>query len=90
MSSTHSCLNEVFQGQDGLCFEGRSTGFPALGSRGFNAVFCAFRYESSLEVCDGSEDVGDQLAGCGCGVDPFFEADQPDVLSLQVFDRFRA
>ena len=36
---------------------------------------------------DGSEDVEDQLAGGGCRVDPLFEADQPDVLFLQVLAR---
>ena len=35
---------------------------------------------------DGSEDVEDQLTGGGCRVDPFFEADQPNILCLQVLD----
>ena len=38
---------------------------------------------------DGSEDVEDQLTGGGCGVDPLFEADKPDILILEVFDGFQ-
>jgi len=40
-------------------------------------------------VGDGTEDVKDQLTGGGCRVDPFFEADQPDIMFFQVFDGFQ-
>ena len=38
---------------------------------------------------DGPEDMEDQFSGSGCGVDPLFQADQPDVLRFQVFDGFQ-
>lgn len=76
------------QSQDGFCFEGRSAGFSALGSGGLYAVFGTFGYETAFKMGDGFEDFEDQFTGGGCSIDPLFEADQPDILFLQVFDGF--
>ena len=53
------------------------------------AVFGALRDQAPLEMGNGPEDVEDQLTCRGCGIDPLFEADQPDVLLFQVFDCFQ-
>ena len=59
-----------------------------LEPAGVDAVAGALGDEPALEVGDGPDDVEDQLAGGLGGVDVFFEADQVDVVRLEVFDRF--
>ncbi|SOH95661.1 hypothetical protein SAMN06273572_1154 [Monaibacterium marinum] len=88
LSGGYSGFDEVLQCQDGFGFEGRSPGFSALRSGGFDAVFGAFGNEATFKMRYGPENMEDQFTGGGCRVDPLFETDQSDTLGFQVFDGF--
>ena len=79
-ASTRVCAAETVSRSSG--------GRPAAFSGGCNTVTRALGDKPTLEVGDRSKDLEHQFAGGRGRVDAFFEADQVDVVRLEVLDRF--
>ena len=89
LSRRQSRFDEGLRGREGLPVEWRATGPSAAFSGCRNTVLRALGDQPPFEVSNRREDVEHQFAGSRGRVDAFLEADQVDVVRLEVLDRFQ-